>query len=109
MKSVNCQLSSLLFGLVSFRETTGLISSGLWNKDGGEMLSSEYVKGLNQRLFIGGSKNVEEHKKLIRDMQLLKVVKCVCVGVGVGVCVCVCVFLSVCVCDSVGDCVCMYV
>lgn len=37
------------------------------------MLSAQYVKGLNQRLFLGGATNVNEHKRLVREIQLLKV------------------------------------
>jgi len=48
------------------------ISQVAWDKDGAEMLSRDYVKGLNQRLFFGGSTNVNEHKRLIREIQYLK-------------------------------------
>lgn len=48
------------------------VSSTNWSKDGPEMLSAQYVKGLNQRLFLGGATNVNEHKRLVREIQLLK-------------------------------------
>lgn len=43
-----------------------------WNAEGPDILSDEYLKGLNQRLFLGGPTNLNEHKKLIRDLQILR-------------------------------------
>jgi len=43
-----------------------------WNKEGGELLSRDYLKGINQRLFLGGSNNINEHKRLIKEIQVLK-------------------------------------